>query len=126
MVNKDGSGFTFLREFLYNSVDGVAPNGRFIRGSDGALYGTTFRGGGPIYGTVFRIKPVALRAEKVGGGVAVHMEGFVGHHYALEATGSFPPAWTQVATLTNLTGTVSWLNTSVTTNGFYRARVLNP
>jgi uncharacterized repeat protein (TIGR03803 family) len=126
-VGKDGGDFQFLYEFQDNNVDGAEPNGKLLRGSDGALYGTTFSGSGPVYGSVFCIKPFALRYELNTNGFNLHCDGFVSHQYAIEATGSFPPWWTQVATVTNLTGTVDWLDPSATSGcQFYRARVLNP
>ena len=126
-VRKDGSGFTFLYEFRDDGQDGRQPNGPMIRGSDGALYGTTFDGSGQVFASVFRIKPLALQGEKTPGGFVVHLEGFTGHHYGLDATDSLPPMWTQIAALTNLTGTVAWPDaTPVVNQRFYRARVLNP
>jgi uncharacterized repeat protein (TIGR03803 family) len=39
----------------FNNSDGLQPNGNLIRGSDGALYGTTSEGGVYGWGTVFRV-----------------------------------------------------------------------
>jgi uncharacterized repeat protein (TIGR03803 family) len=126
VVNKDGSSFTFLRQFFFDNMDGTHPNGAMWRGSDGALYGTTLFGGGPIDATVFRIKPFALKAVKSGGSVTVQVEGFAGQRYALGAATGLSGPWSNVATLTNLTGTVSWLDSALTTNRFFRAQILNP
>lgn len=60
-LNKDGSNYRILHSFgprYYN--DGQYPAGGVMEGSDGALYGTTVRGGGEIpctggCGTVFRL-----------------------------------------------------------------------
>ena len=126
-VNKDGSGFAFLYEFQDDKQDGWEPNGPMIRGSDGALYGTTFYGSGAVFASIFRIKPLAIRGEQNPGGFTVYLEGFTSHRYALDAADSLPPTWTQIAVLTNLTGTVAWPDTSpVVSQRFYRARVLNP
>jgi uncharacterized repeat protein (TIGR03803 family) len=125
-VRKDGSGFKFLREFLWDNVDGTCPNAALLRGSDGALYGTTFYGGGQIDATVFRIKPFALRAEKNVGGITVSVDGFASQRYALELASALPGSWSTGVSLTNITGSVSWQETGVNTNRFYRAQVLNP
>jgi uncharacterized repeat protein (TIGR03803 family) len=126
-VRKDGTEFAFLYEFQDDGRDGWEPNGPMIRGSDGALYGTTFSGSGAIFASVFRIKPLAISGEKTPGGFTVHLEGFAGHHYALDATDSLPATWTQIAALTNLTGTVAWTDMGPLVNQrFYHARVLNP
>jgi hypothetical protein len=126
-VRKDGSGIAFLYEFQDDDRDGWEPNGPMIRGSDGALYGTTFYGSGAIFASVFRIKPVAIRGEKTPGNFTVHLEGFAGHRYALDATDSLTAMWAQIATLTNLSGTVTWPDPAPPVNQrFYRARVLNP
>ena len=126
-VAKDGSGFAFLYDFQDDGRDGWEPNGPMIRGSDGALYGTTFYGSGPVLGSVFRIKPPALQGEKNSGGFTVRLEGFTGCLYGLDVADSLPPAWTQVAVLTNLTGTVAWPEPAPLANQrFYRARALNP
>lgn len=126
-VRKDGSGFAFLYEFKDDDMDGWQPNGPMIRGSDGAMYGTTFYGSGAVFASVFRIKPLALRGEKSSGGFAVRVEGFPGPRYVLDASDSLPASWVPIATLTNVNGTATWLDsTSTATNRFYRARVLNP
>lgn len=127
VIGKDGSGFRFLREFWYDGVTGTNPNGPFLRAGDGALYGTTFTGGGAVYATVFRIKPFALRAQRnVETGITIHLDGFASQTYALDATANFTAAWTNVATMTNVTGTVSWTDSISSTNRYYRGRVLNP
>lgn len=53
-LNTDGSGFKVLHTFT-NSPDGRSPRGGLIQGSDGALYGTTVRGGTNGAGTIFRL-----------------------------------------------------------------------
>ena len=57
-VNKDGTGFTKLVDFT-GSATGSTPRAGVIEGSDGALYGTTHRGGatGPTgFGVAYRVK----------------------------------------------------------------------
>ncbi len=127
VVRKDGSGFSFVRAFWYDGVDGTNPNGRFWRASDGALYGTTFWGDGLVYGTVFRIKPFALRANVADtGAITIQVEGFASQIYALDAAGGSFSSWTNVAALTNVTGTVGWTGSLDGTSRYYRGRVLNP
>ena len=54
-INPDGSGYTVLRSFSTNGVDGHNPNAPLLAGSDGALYGTTYSGGSNGVGTVFKL-----------------------------------------------------------------------
>jgi hypothetical protein len=96
-------------------------------GSDGALYGTTFLGGGLADGSVFRVKPVALVGRQTGGQFALLFEGFASQVYGLDASDGLPPSWSRIATLTNHTGTVGWTEDPPhPLRRFYRAQVLNP
>src|SRR5439155_21304634 len=54
-LNLDGSGYTILRPLDRNAGDGIYPRAGLLGGSDGALYGTTYRGGSNDGGTVFKI-----------------------------------------------------------------------
>ncbi len=54
-VNPDGTGFTVLKNFNNSYATGTYPRGGLVRGSDGALYGTTQSGGSYGSGTVFRL-----------------------------------------------------------------------
>src|SRR6266568_4329268 len=55
-LNKDGSGYDLLHDFgISHSGDGLNPVGGLVEGSDGALYGTTYQGGGFGPGTVFKL-----------------------------------------------------------------------
>ncbi|TAL03363.1 MAG: hypothetical protein EPO07_06360 [Verrucomicrobia bacterium] len=127
-MRKDGGDFQFLYEFQNNGTDGTEPNGPLLHASDGALYGTTFYGSGLVYGSIFRIKPIALTAENSTNGFAVHCDGFVGHQYEIQSTDASLTNWSPVATVTNLTGTVDWYDPGNYTNScqFFRARILNP
>jgi len=58
-MTQDGS-LTTLYSFCVQGppcTDGSAPNAGLIQASDGFLYGTTLRGGGPEEGSIFRITP---------------------------------------------------------------------
>lgn len=50
----DGAGYTAMRSFT-NLPDGDTPFSALVQGIDGALYGTTYYGGGTNAGTVFKI-----------------------------------------------------------------------
>lgn len=54
-LSKDGTGFSILHDFNTNGVAGRRPTAELIEGSDGALYGTTFGGGGNDAGVVFKL-----------------------------------------------------------------------
>lgn len=55
-VNKDGSGFAVLHSFPAFFQDGSWPLAAPVLGNDGALYGTTSRGGTKDWGIVFKVK----------------------------------------------------------------------
>ena len=52
-IGTDGTGYQTLHEF--DGVDGAWPIAALVKGSDGALYGTTSEGGVSGAGTVFKI-----------------------------------------------------------------------
>ena len=54
-LNKDGSHFQILRHFRGGDADGAVPRGGLVEGLDGALYGTTTRGGISNAGAVFKL-----------------------------------------------------------------------
>lgn len=54
-IQTDGT-FTILHEFGAGGLDGVSPDVALVVGSDGALYGTTARGGLADAGVVFRME----------------------------------------------------------------------
>jgi len=54
-LNKDGNGYTNLHNFTGSGSDGAAPLAGLLKGSDGALYGTTSQGGSNNVGTVFKL-----------------------------------------------------------------------
>src|SRR5205085_936033 len=54
-LNKDGSGYMVLHGFPSNDADGWYPVGALVQEDDGALYGTTERGGTEDAGTLFKL-----------------------------------------------------------------------
>src|SRR6266542_3018846 len=55
-VNLDGTGYRVLHRFGgYSANEGQQPYGELLEGGDGALYGTTLRGGADGVGTVFKL-----------------------------------------------------------------------
>lgn len=53
----DGSDLRVLHHFRGGATDGAGPTAGLIQASDGALYGTTARGGRLDFGAVFRLAP---------------------------------------------------------------------
>jgi len=54
-VNTDGTGYTVLHNFTGSPNDGGLPSGAVLFGSDGAIYGTTSRGGSAGGGVVYQL-----------------------------------------------------------------------
>jgi uncharacterized repeat protein (TIGR03803 family) len=54
-VSTNGSGFTVLHTFTLANSDANYPYSALVQGSDGALYGTTWKGGTNDQGAVFRL-----------------------------------------------------------------------
>ena len=86
-VNKDGSDFAVLHDFGDCPADGQAPSPALVRGSDGALYGTTGAGGDMGLGTVFRIwppqTPDMIGLASIGNAEQVSFTGLSFAHYAV-------------------------------------------
>jgi uncharacterized repeat protein (TIGR03803 family) len=56
-VNKDGSSYQKIHDFLGGSADGNFPTTPVIWGSDNMVYGTTLQGGSNGVGVVFQVSP---------------------------------------------------------------------
>ena len=54
-VEKDGNGYSVLRNFMGGDSDGAGPRAGLMEGSDGALYGTTESGAPNDSGTIFKL-----------------------------------------------------------------------
>jgi len=54
-LNPDGSGFIVLHNFPDSEGDGKHPSGSLVKGSDGALYGTTKICNTTSFATLFRL-----------------------------------------------------------------------
>ncbi|HYV86578.1 MAG TPA: choice-of-anchor tandem repeat GloVer-containing protein [Patescibacteria group bacterium] len=77
-LNTNGSGFTVLKSFEFNSAtSGAVPQAGLMQGLDGALYGTASAGGRNGYGTLFRLNTNGTNFT-----VLMHLDGF--------ATGAYP------------------------------------
>jgi len=64
-LNQDGSGYAVLKSFSGTNGDGANPRSGLAPGNDGALYGTTTRGGDSNLGTVFRLSPDGSNYERL-------------------------------------------------------------
>jgi uncharacterized repeat protein (TIGR03803 family) len=56
MLDATGA-FTVLYSFMGGEADGTEPYGGLVRDSKGNLYGTTYKGGAHLLGTVFKLTP---------------------------------------------------------------------
>jgi len=54
-INKDGTGFQVILAFAGAGADGRHPSGNLVEWTDGAIYGTTERGGMLDQGTIYRV-----------------------------------------------------------------------
>jgi len=54
-INKDGTGFVILHNFLGSPSDGSVPYTAVLFGSDGALYGVASAGGQSGNGVVYQL-----------------------------------------------------------------------
>ncbi len=77
-VNKDGNDYRILHHFPFIGDDGSEPQAGLMEGRDGALYGTTSRGGSNHKGTVYKL-------NKDGSGYAIL------HHFPAFAEDGWEP-----------------------------------
>ncbi len=75
----DGSGYSILHSFTAAHSDGSSPQAALLKASDGALYGTTERGGVGGNGTVFKLSEDGTGYEMI-------------YAFAGGALGSYPDA----------------------------------
>jgi uncharacterized repeat protein (TIGR03803 family) len=78
-INEDGAGFQLLHTFLNTGADGRQPMAAPVEGPDGALYGTTYFGGGASAGVIYRV-------GKDGNGYTII------HRFTNSVSGQNPPA----------------------------------
>jgi uncharacterized repeat protein (TIGR03803 family) len=88
-INPDGTSYTNLHQFNGGEDDGYRPEGPLCLASDGALYGTTSKGGRINAGLIFKLNPdgtgyARLRSFSITGGDATSAYGRV-----LEASDGF-------------------------------------
>jgi uncharacterized repeat protein (TIGR03803 family) len=132
-IAKDGSDFEVLYEFPGTASDGQSPWGGFLKGRDGALYGTTLAGGTNGAGVIYELAqagapinpPVTLFPLLVTASNTLQLS-FTGlplGQYEIQGTDQLPSGW---QTLTNVqadgNGQVQYLEDLLTgaTSRFYR------
>jgi uncharacterized repeat protein (TIGR03803 family) len=121
----DGSHYTVLRTLA--GTAGANPGSGLSRGADGTLYGTTVYGGDLGFGTVYRMPGLRIGGYIAGQDFHLTLAGSPGQVYAVDATGTLPPGWSEVGRVTNQTGTVEWVEPlSGHPQRSYRARWLLP
>jgi uncharacterized repeat protein (TIGR03803 family) len=127
-LNPDGTGYRLLHVFGSFVGDGRAPNSLML-GADGALYGTTWRGGNAEeLGTVFRMTPITPQPPFVisvvpsVSGNLLGFDGVIGATYRLEASTNLFD-WVTLDTVFNESGPVQFLDSGPTKapQQFYRA-----
>jgi uncharacterized repeat protein (TIGR03803 family) len=124
-LNKDGSGYDVLYRFAIPR-DGLVPRGGLTTGSDGALYGTTSRGGFSGDGTVFKLYPPEtpdfVSVTNASDAVQVTFAGASGFRYQLLRSGDLAN-WTVVTNITMPSGGIYTYpdRTFPNSAAFYRA-----
>jgi hypothetical protein len=126
-LNTNGTGYEKLLPFTGTNADGGNPIGGFIRGTDGALYGTTSAGGELGFGTLFRIMfdstSPRLSIEMIGAAVIrlTWPESAAAFHLESNADVANGPGWVPVADQPGLTnGNYSVTMTASNNMRFYR------
>jgi len=116
---------TVLHSFGTSVIDGIAPLGSLIQGTDGALYGTTSSGGGGTCGgvfgcgTVFRITPAgavtilyafSVTSRSDGNGPSPLIQGRDGNFYGTTGSGgAFPSDLNGTAFMLSPSGVITTL-----------------
>lgn len=70
-LNKDGSGYRVLHRFGSIESDGIYPSAGVVEASDGALYGTTPRGGSNLSGGFVLYGGIVFKLNKDGSGYRI-------------------------------------------------------
>jgi len=98
-IGKDGSDYEVLHELLPGAPNGRSPWGGFLKGRDGALYGTTLAGGANGAGVIFKLAraggqtnlPATLTATMDAGNTfRLTLTGSPLASYEIQATGQLP------------------------------------
>jgi len=132
-IAKDGGDFEVLHEFLPTAPNGRSPWGGFLKGRDGALYGTTLAGGANGGGTIFKLargvnqpNPPVLLTPSITAGGGIFQLSFTAvplAQYEIQATWQLPAGWQSVTNVQGAgDGRVQYLENipSGTTPRFYR------
>lgn len=121
-VDKSGANFTRLVSFSSTGNDGTKPEAGLLEGSDGALYGTTERGGERDSGTIYKMNKdgsgytaFSLSTNNAGGRlpVAELIEGRDGALYGTTIIGGTSNYGTVFRIARNLTGITTLHNFSL-------------
>src|SRR5207302_186391 len=85
-LHKDGSGYIILHNWA-NDQDGYFPAGGLTKGSDGALYGSTYGSGSADNPSVYKLwppqTPEMRSVNRAGNITQVSFDGVSGYHYQL-------------------------------------------
>ena len=126
-LNTNGTSYEKLRAFTGTDGDGGNPIAGFIRGMDGALYGTTSAGGALGFGTLFRVlfdsALPQLSIQKFGTSSIRISWPESGAAFHLESNGDVAnrPGWVPLADMPSLTnGSYSVTITASNAATFYR------
>lgn len=118
-LNKDGSGYTILRNFRNGSEAGWSPEAGLVQGSDGAFYGTTYYslGDGLGPGVVFALFPqprswFTAWTPGVNGLSSLEAVGAADTRFRLQAGAGVPPSnyWDVATNSASALGTLSFRN----------------
>ena len=128
-LNKDGSGFTFLRRFSFVTGDAEYPIGSGLTEcDDGVFYGATFKGGDLRTGCVYALSLDALPPRVSGLSVSnksnvVQFAGSSGISYDVQRSSDLT-SWSILSTVTfPLNGIVTFTDTNRPPSaGFYRLK----
>jgi hypothetical protein len=128
---KDGSGYRELKIFDMWDVAGASPN-ELLQGSDGALYGTTAKGGDMSAGNIFKLVPppvghLAGIARQGATSLALSGTGEASFAYLVQANTNLllSASWETIATnLTDSSGGFTYTDPAMANylQRFYRLR----
>jgi uncharacterized repeat protein (TIGR03803 family) len=130
-IQKDGTGFTVLRNFMGGTADGDYPLAGLTWGRDGALYGVTSQGGDSGGGVIFRlgsaqvVQPRLLNPHWSAGAFSFQFLSQSGVVYQPQwKTSLAAPGWQSLSNLTGNGGVLAATHTNPSSpQGLYRVVV---